>query len=141
MANVYTRGALTADQIFKTGMRNQWHAVCPSNFVERGEMKKVRRLGEDWLLYRQTDGTVRMLADRCPHRGAPLSQGAHLGDRVQCKYHGVEVRRHRSREGGARHARLQPRGQEARHQPAGAGGRAARSSRGSAPIPTSSRRR
>jgi phenylpropionate dioxygenase-like ring-hydroxylating dioxygenase large terminal subunit len=91
MANVYTRGALSAEQIFATGMRNQWHAVCPSHFVERGGMKKIRRLGEDWLLYRQSDGTVRMLADRCPHRGAPLSQGQHLGDRIACKYHGVQV--------------------------------------------------
>lgn len=31
-----------------------------------------------------------MLADRCPHRNAPLSAGQHLGDRVKCQYHGVE---------------------------------------------------
>ena len=54
------------------------------DFVARGGMKKVRRLGEDWLLFRQSDGTLRMLADRCPHRGAPLSLGKHLGDRIAC---------------------------------------------------------
>ena len=122
MANVDTRGALTADQIFKTGMRNQWHAVCPSHFVERGGMKKILRLGDDWLLFREADGTVRMLADRCPHRGAPLSQGMHLGDRIAVQVPRRPGRRHRHRDLGARHARLRARGQEARHQPAGAGG-------------------
>ncbi|MBY8860012.1 aromatic ring-hydroxylating dioxygenase subunit alpha [Nocardia sp. CA2R105] len=82
---------LTADRIFTTGMRDQWHAICPSDFVERGGMKRITRLGENWLLYRQSDGTVRMLADRCPHRGAPLSLGQHLGDRIACRYHGIEV--------------------------------------------------
>ncbi|EGD54910.1 aromatic ring-hydroxylating oxygenase subunit alpha [Gordonia neofelifaecis] len=91
MARVYSRGSLSADEIFATGMRDQWHAVCPSDWVKRGEIRKLRRLNEDWVLYRQSDGTVRMLADRCPHRGAPLSHGMHLGDRIACKYHGVQV--------------------------------------------------
>ena len=91
MVNRLHKAALTGEEIFATGMRDQWHAVCPSDFVARGDMKKIRRLGEDWLLFRQSDGTLRMLADRCPHRGAPLSQGQHLGDRVACQYHGVQV--------------------------------------------------
>ncbi len=85
------RKTLTAEEIFATGMREQWHAVCPSHFVDRGAMRRITRLGEDWLLFRQSNGTVRMLADRCPHRGAPLSQGQHLGDRIACQYHGVQV--------------------------------------------------
>jgi sec-independent protein translocase protein TatC len=32
-----------------------------------------------------------MLEDRCPHRGARLSLGKHLGDRIACWYHGVQV--------------------------------------------------
>ncbi|MQY28705.1 aromatic ring-hydroxylating oxygenase subunit alpha [Nocardia aurantia] len=91
MSNHPNPGPLTAERLFATGMRDQWHAICPSGFVERGGMRRITRLGEDWLLYRQSDGTVRMLADRCPHRGAPLSQGQHLGDRIACAYHGVQV--------------------------------------------------
>jgi phenylpropionate dioxygenase-like ring-hydroxylating dioxygenase large terminal subunit len=81
----------TADEIFATGLRNQWHAVCPSHFVPAGGMRRVRRLGQDWLLFRESNGTLRMLQDRCPHRGAPLSLGQHLGDRIACQYHGVQV--------------------------------------------------
>jgi phenylpropionate dioxygenase-like ring-hydroxylating dioxygenase large terminal subunit len=34
---------------------------------------------------------VHALEDRCPHRGARLSLGWNLGNRVACWYHGVEV--------------------------------------------------
>lgn len=91
MANYYEQKGLDAGRILATGLRDQWYAICPSDFVEVGGMRKITRWGQDWLLLRQSDGTVRMLADRCPHRGAPLTQGMHLGDRVQCKYHGVQV--------------------------------------------------
>jgi phenylpropionate dioxygenase-like ring-hydroxylating dioxygenase large terminal subunit len=81
----------TADEIYATGVRNQWYAVCPSSFVEAGGMRRVTLLGANWLLFRQANGTLHMLEDRCPHRGARLSLGKHLGDRIACWYHGVEV--------------------------------------------------
>lgn len=81
----------TADHIYATGLRNQWHPVVPSHFVRPGGMRRVPVLGEQWLLFRRGDGTLHMLADRCPHRGARLSLGKHLGDRISCWYHGVEV--------------------------------------------------
>lgn len=93
MTTLAPRGGLTAsaDHIYATGLRNQWHPVVPSDFVAPGAMRKVTALGEQWLLFRRSDGALSMLADRCPHRGAPLSLGKHLGDRVACWYHGVEV--------------------------------------------------
>ncbi|MEW1660155.1 aromatic ring-hydroxylating dioxygenase subunit alpha [Streptomyces sp. NPDC093707] len=81
----------TADHIYATGLRNQWHPVLPSSAVAPGAMRTVTALGEQWLLFRRADGTPALLADRCPHRGAPLSLGKHLGDRVACGYHGIEV--------------------------------------------------
>lgn len=88
---VLTRREQTVEAVLATGLRNRWYAVCPVSSVEAGAIRRVTCLGEDWVLFRQPDGTLHMLADRCPHRGAPLSRGSHLGDRIACAYHGVQV--------------------------------------------------
>ncbi|MGC5164696.1 Rieske 2Fe-2S domain-containing protein [Rhodococcus sp. 105337] len=85
------RGEMTADDLAKYGLRDRWYPILPSRMVGSGEMKKVKRLNIDWLLFRDAQGVVHMLEDRCPHRSAPLSVGQHLGDRVACAYHGVQV--------------------------------------------------
>jgi phenylpropionate dioxygenase-like ring-hydroxylating dioxygenase large terminal subunit len=41
------------------------------------------------VLFRKTDGSIAALADRCPHRFAPLSKGEKAGDAIQCGYHGL----------------------------------------------------
>lgn len=82
---------LSADMLYATGLRGRWYAVCPSHFVAPGALYKVTRLNENWVLFREPGGVLHMLEDRCPHRGAPLSHGTHLGDRIACAYHGVQV--------------------------------------------------
>lgn len=88
---VGTRRQLSAEDLAATGLRDRWYPILPSRFVGAGEMVPVKRLGVDWLLFRNADGRLHMLEDRCPHRSAPLSVGQHLGDRIACKYHGVQV--------------------------------------------------
>ncbi len=39
-------------------------------------------------MYRDSVGTVRALANRCPHRRLPLSMGRVIPDGLQCGYHG-----------------------------------------------------
>ncbi|MFW0787396.1 Rieske 2Fe-2S domain-containing protein [Gordonia sp. CPCC 206044] len=85
------RRDLTAEDLAAYGLRDRWYPILPSHMVAAGEMKKVTRLGVDWVLFRNAQGKVHMLEDRCPHRSAPLSIGQHLGDRIACKYHGVQV--------------------------------------------------
>ena len=41
----------------------------------------------DIAIFRTGDGRVFALADRCPHRGGPLSQGIVHGARVTCPLH------------------------------------------------------
>ena len=73
-----------------TGLLNMWHPVLPSWGVH-GDPVGITRLSENVVLWRDHDGKVNALEDRCAHRGARLSLGWNLGDRLACWYHGIEV--------------------------------------------------
>jgi len=70
-------------------LRNAWYvAAWPE---ELGRMLLARRIaGEHLVFFRQEDGTPVCLQDQCPHRFAPLSMGTLIGDRIECKYHGLQ---------------------------------------------------
>src|SRR5690349_2642414 len=70
-------------------LRNAWYVAAWSDEITRTPMQRTI-LGEDVLLYRREDGTAVALADRCAHRGYPLSAGRLIGDNIQCGYHGFE---------------------------------------------------
>ncbi len=42
------------------------------------------------VLFRRMDGTAVALADRCAHRGFPLSAGRVIDDTIECGYHGFQ---------------------------------------------------
>ncbi len=71
------------------GFRNYWYPVL-AGWRLRRRPKAVRVLGEDIVLFRDR-GLVYALGDRCPHRGARLSQGKCLypgTGTLSCAYHG-----------------------------------------------------
>ena len=74
----------------EAGLWDQWHALCASADV-RALPVGLTRLGEQLVLWRDGAGTVHVMADRCPHRGAALSRGRVAGNCIACGYHGVEV--------------------------------------------------
>ena len=78
------------DKLVNLGVRNRWYPVAPSWMVGRKPVG-LTRLGERIALWRDEAGQVHALEDRCPHRGARLSLGWNLNDRLACWYHGVEV--------------------------------------------------
>ena len=78
------------ETLLRIGLRNRWHPVCPSAFVKDRPLA-LYRLGLKLVLWRGADGHVVVQDDHCPHRGAPLSLARHLGDRLACIYHGVEI--------------------------------------------------
>ncbi|MHA6799547.1 Rieske 2Fe-2S domain-containing protein [Bounagaea algeriensis] len=80
-----------AEQLVRLGLRDRWYPLCPSRWIRPGELTRIDRLGEQLLLWRDAAGTVHVQEDRCPHRGARLSLGVHMGDRIACNYHGVQV--------------------------------------------------
>lgn len=79
------------DQVLANGLQNYWFPLCPSSFIKEKPVS-LRRLGKKIAVWRDQSGVVHALEDHCPHRGAPLSLGVILGDRLGCPYHGVEVR-------------------------------------------------
>ncbi len=79
------------DALLTRGLRDLWYPICPSTFVKDSPIS-LRRLGYKIAVWRDRSGQVHALEDHCPHRGAPLSMGVNLGDRLACPYHGVEVR-------------------------------------------------
>lgn len=71
-------------------LRNAWYAAAWADEVD-GELLLPRRLlDEPVVLWRRGDGAAVALADRCPHRFAPLHLGRRVeGDRIECAYHGL----------------------------------------------------
>ncbi len=57
---------------------------------------RVRLLGENLIAFRATSGTVGLIQNHCPHRGASLFFGRNEEDGLRCVYHGwkFDVRRH-----------------------------------------------
>jgi phenylpropionate dioxygenase-like ring-hydroxylating dioxygenase large terminal subunit len=82
--------AAEAARILDTGILDLWYPVAPSWQVGNAPIG-ITRLSRQIVLWRDAGGQVHALEDRCPHRGARLSLGWNLGERVACWYHGVEV--------------------------------------------------
>jgi len=68
-------------------LRCFWHPVAAVAELEKWPVKKVRILGETLALFRGDDGTLGLVADRCPHRGASLSCAMTDGGLIRCAYH------------------------------------------------------
>ncbi len=74
---------------------NQWYAVLESKEVQKGKLIGVTRLGEKLVFWRNKNGEIICLRDKCAHRGAALSAGKICGEgeTVQCPFHGLEYDR------------------------------------------------
>lgn len=78
------------DFLLASGLRNMWYVVASSDEVTPAPLG-VTRLGEKLVLWRDADGQVHALEDRCPHRGIALSIGEIRDGFLTCGYHGVQV--------------------------------------------------
>ncbi|MFO1188916.1 MAG: nitrite reductase small subunit NirD [Alphaproteobacteria bacterium] len=64
-----------------------WLAICRSDEIPRQGARVVCGPDGPIAVFRTGDDRYFALADRCPHRGGPLSQGIVHGDRVTCPLH------------------------------------------------------
>jgi 5,5'-dehydrodivanillate O-demethylase oxygenase subunit len=70
-------------------LRRYWHPVAPAcDLTPEEPTRFVRILGEDLVLFRDTQGRVGLLADHCAHRGASLLYGRVEERGISCAYHG-----------------------------------------------------
>jgi phenylpropionate dioxygenase-like ring-hydroxylating dioxygenase large terminal subunit len=72
-------------------LRNAWYAAAWADELDGGRLVPRTLMNEPVVLFRNGNGGVAAIEDRCAHRFAPLSMGKIVGgDRVQCPYHGLE---------------------------------------------------
>jgi len=71
-------------------LKNCWYVAAWDYELIDGKLLNRTLLNEHVLLYRGESGKVTAFNDRCPHRGALLSQGRLEGDAVRCMYHGLK---------------------------------------------------
>jgi phenylpropionate dioxygenase-like ring-hydroxylating dioxygenase large terminal subunit len=69
---------------------NFWYAIYESRKVKVKQLIQLKRLNQNLILWRSSEGEVICMENRCPHRGAELSLGCLKGDSVRCAYHGIQ---------------------------------------------------
>jgi phthalate 4,5-dioxygenase len=70
-------------------LRRYWQPFLFSwEVVAEGPPERVRLMGEDLIAFRNADGTLGLIAERCPHRRASLYFGRNEEQGVRCLYHG-----------------------------------------------------
>ncbi len=71
-------------------VRNAWYMAGWIKDFPAGSPTPVTLIDEPLVFYRQADGALVALEDRCCHRLAPLSHGQVEGDDLRCMYHGLK---------------------------------------------------
>ena len=74
-------------------MRRHWMPACLIEEVPEpdGDPVKVRLLGEDLVIFRDTNGKIGILDEYCPHRRASLVYGRNEDCGLRCLYHGWKI--------------------------------------------------
>lgn len=71
-------------------LRRFYHPVLASSLLKKKPVG-IEILGQKVALFRDGNGAVSAVEDRCPHRFSPLSLGKVAGGTIECPYHGWKV--------------------------------------------------
>lgn len=74
--------------------RYWWPVLLSKELPDKGRAckpRRVRLLGEDLVAFRNEDGSVGLVNERCPHRGASLALGVVEDCGIRCLFHGWKV--------------------------------------------------
>ena len=74
-------------------MRTHWLPICMSEEVSEpdGTPVRARLLGEDLVVFRDSDGRLGVVGEHCPHRRASLALGRNEESGLRCLYHGWKI--------------------------------------------------
>lgn len=70
-------------------LRRAWHPVATRMDLAAGHIFHGRLLGDELALWSDRLGRINAWENRCPHRGLRLTMGRHLGEHIECQYHGL----------------------------------------------------
>lgn len=65
-----------------------WYPVTFSQDLPKDRPYSFSLYDEPFVVFRNQDGKLACLTDRCPHRAARLSDGQMIDGRIECLYHG-----------------------------------------------------
>jgi phenylpropionate dioxygenase-like ring-hydroxylating dioxygenase large terminal subunit len=85
-----TGRAALEERIANEGFRGRWYPLTASRHVGQTPVA-IERMGERIVLWRDVHGAIHAQEDRCPHRGARLSQGLVREETIVCPYHGIAI--------------------------------------------------
>ena len=73
-------------------MRRYWIPAAFSHQLPKPDSPpiRVKLMGESLVLFRDTQGRVGLLDERCPHRTASLFYGRNEENGLRCVYHGIK---------------------------------------------------
>ena len=69
-------------------LRRYWHPIAPAGELLQKPVKPVRLLGEDLTLFRDKQGRLGLVGERCAHRLVRLEFGYPVEEGLRCPYHG-----------------------------------------------------
>jgi len=69
-------------------LQDRWYVIADATELRTGKPLALRRFGEEIVLWRDAQGRVAGLPDRCPHRGVPLHNGKVRDGDIECPFHG-----------------------------------------------------
>jgi len=69
-------------------MRRYWHPVATCHELKENPVKAVQLLGESLTLFRDREGRLGLISQRCAHRSVNLKYGIPEKEGLRCPYHG-----------------------------------------------------
>ncbi|MDD5331175.1 MAG: nitrite reductase small subunit NirD [Sulfuricella sp.] len=69
----------------------EWIKICALEEIPRQGTRKVKSGDAQIALFRTQEDEIFALADRCPHKGGPLSEGMVCGKHVTCALHSWNI--------------------------------------------------